>query len=87
MTAVTEIERPSMRLSKEELKQITGKEQSAAQVRWFRQHYGVQLAHDRNGVILTKSAFNGLVEKQCGLMPANQNAARPAVRLVQQKAA
>lgn len=74
-----------MRLQPEELERITGKVRPISQVRWFKLHYGVTIAHDRNGVILTKAAFEGLVAKQCGLA-AEIKEARPQVRLIKSKA-
>ncbi len=73
-----------MRLSPAELEQITGKEKPFAQARWFKLHYGVTLSHDSRGVIITKTAFEGLVAKQCGLAEKT-NEVRPAVRLLRTK--
>jgi hypothetical protein len=70
-----------MRLTAEELLGITGKEIPSAQVRWFKLHYGVNLTHDRRGVVLTKAAFDGLVAKQCGLGVENKEEIRPQVKL------
>lgn len=56
-----------MRLNLTQLEDITGLTQPAAQVRWFHKHYGVRLAHDVRGPIITKEAFEALVAKQCGI--------------------
>lgn len=76
-----------MRLSREEVREITGKERPAAQVRWFLSHYGIELPHDSRGVIITRSSFEGLVAKKCGLSSASVNQDfRPVVRLTKQHA-
>lgn len=73
-----------MRLNEQQLFDITGQSQAAAQVRWFEKHYGVVLPSDRRGPILTQKAFEGLVSKSAGLAPASD--ARPQVRLTKEPA-
>lgn len=68
-----------MRLSQEQLLEITGLSLPSAQARWFRQQFGVTLPADRRGPIITAQAFEGLVAKQCGLAVAEN--VRPAVKL------
>lgn len=69
-----------MRLKQNDLESITGRTQTAAQARWFRDHFGVALPCDQGGPIITKSAFEKLVERKCGL-EQTVKAARPEVRL------
>lgn len=71
-----------MRLSQQHLLLITGRQQPAAQCRWFKNHFGVTLPADAAGPILTEAAFNALVAKSAGvLMTAAPNPDRPSVRL------
>lgn len=45
-----------MRLSNDDLKNITARTQPKAQANWFKRFYGVDLPHDRKGVIITAQA-------------------------------
>ncbi len=70
------------------LKDITGKARKSAQVRWFRDHLGVEVPHDRRGPILTEEAYQKLLEKRLGLLPfENPEQSRPSVKLMRKKAA
>jgi hypothetical protein len=69
-----------MRLKQQDLESITGRTQTAAQARWFRDHFGVALPCDAGGPIITHAAFEKLVERKCGLEPAVKP--RPEVRMV-----
>lgn len=55
-----------MRLTPEELQNITGRSMPAAQVRWFQRHYGIEMPHDRKGPIITAQAWEALVARKCG---------------------
>lgn len=68
-----------MRLKQHDLESITGRTQTAAQARWFREHFGVTLPCDTGGPIITHAAFEKLVERKCGLEPSTKQ--RPEVRL------
>ncbi len=70
-----------MRLSREELLKITGRKLPSAQVRWFKNHYGVDIQHDEDGPIITEEAFKALVMKQMGLYTKDQAKPRPQLRL------
>lgn len=70
-----------MRLSSEELKRITGRQQPCAQARWFWKHYGVRVEYDRQGPIITAAALEALVMKQLGLTRTNESP-RPSVKLL-----
>lgn len=55
-----------MRLTREELEQITGLCQAAAQVRWFKDHMGVSVPSDARGPILTQAAFESMLARRLG---------------------
>ena len=75
------------RLTREELKAITGRQQPAAQSRWFKLHLGIDIPTDRRGPIITPAAFDALVSKRCGLWEGGSPAAdRPMVKLVKKHA-
>lgn len=76
-----------MRLTPEELQNITGRSMPAAQVRWFQRHYGIEMPHDRKGPIITAQAWEALVARKCGTSAKGgaldvANGERPEVRMV-----
>lgn len=71
-----------MRMTKPEIELVTGLTQHAAQVRWFKEHFGVVVSCDRTGPIMTKAAFEALIAKRYGLQHSDSPAMRPAVRLM-----
>lgn len=71
------------RMSKEDLFRITGRRRPAAQVRWFKDHFEVKVPADESGPIVTSTAFEALVAKQCGLQQVGANAPdRPTLKLL-----
>lgn len=75
-----------MRLSNNDLKEITARTQPKAQANWFKRFYGIELPHDRKGVIITQQAWEALVSAKCGMTakgaPINYaSQERPQVRL------
>lgn len=69
-----------MRMTPEQLEDLTGFTHASAQVRWFRDHFGVSVPADRAGPIVTAQAVEGMVAKRCGLAP-EADAARPLLIL------
>lgn len=73
-----------MRLTREALREITGKAYPKSQAAWFKQYLGAEVPCDRQGPILTESAYEALVARANGLRGANeapQDTNRPKVRL------
>lgn len=70
-----------MRMTKTEIEEFTGLTQHAAQVRWFKDHFGVVVSCDRAGPIMTKVAFEALIAKRYGLQHSEAATARPAVKM------
>lgn len=71
-----------MRMTQSDIQEITGLTQHAAQVRWFKEHFGVIAPCDRAGPIMTKAAFEALVAKRYGLQTSEAAPeARPAVKM------
>ncbi|AMC35402.1 DUF4224 domain-containing protein [Janthinobacterium sp. B9-8] len=72
----------SIRINKEELIELTGKQQTSAQVKWFKQHLNINIACDAKGPILNHAIYSELLKKQYGLIPEAPNAVkRPQVIL------
>jgi len=75
-----------VRLNPTQLHEITGREMPMAQCRWFKRHYGVDMPHDRKGVIITAQAWEEMVAKKCGTSalkePQDAMRERPAVKMV-----
>lgn len=70
-----------MRLTPECIAEITGYTRKSAQVRWFRAHLGADVPFDRDGPILTDSAYEKLLEKKLGILPSSTEA-KPRPQLV-----
>lgn len=72
-----------MRLTSLQLIEITGYERRKAQAKWFLQYLAVELPADKQGVILTDSAWHKLLDKRLGLgasLPQDPNIPRPKIR-------
>ncbi|WP_042688217.1 DUF4224 domain-containing protein [Candidatus Glomeribacter gigasporarum] len=69
-----------MRLSRQELAEITGLIRKHAQAAWFARYFGVSLPVDRHGPIITQQVYQDLIKAKCGLLQ-KRPAARPKVRL------
>lgn len=73
-----------MRLTADELQQLTGRLQASAQVRWFKEAFNVDVPRDCTGPIITRAAFERLVAASLGLdktVQATVNIERPALVL------
>jgi hypothetical protein len=73
-----------MRLSCQQLAEITGCKRPRAQVAWFRDHLSANVPCDRIGPILTESTYEALLARALGLAhrpigPSDVD--RPRVRL------
>jgi hypothetical protein len=82
----------AIRMTKDELKQITGLTQAAKQAEWFKRNLGADVPFDSAGPIVTLQTYEALVAKRLGVLPnapANDSNTheRPTVRLVKKKAA
>lgn len=72
----------TMRITPEQLKIITGRSTPAAQVKWFKTHFEVQLESDSHGVIITPEVFNDIIAKRYGTSANDADISdRPKVRL------
>lgn len=74
-----------MRLTKEQLVEITGCRLRSKQAQWFKDYLGVDVECDRKGPILTVAVYEDLVKRRYGLQqqPTDREARpRPVVRLV-----
>lgn len=56
-----------MRLSPDKLRELTGRTQAAAQVRWFRERLGVTVPRDEAGPIITRAALERVMQERLGL--------------------
>lgn len=77
-----------MRLSRETLREITGRVLPKGQAKWFQDYLGATVPCDRQGPILTVAAYEALVAKANGLRPATETAQdtnRPKVKLHTEK--
>ncbi len=73
-------------MTAEKLFEITHLKRKKTQVEWFRQHLGVDVPHDRFGVILSDESYEKLLEKRLGIRPSSSTPEqRPAIRLVNKK--
>lgn len=70
-----------MRLSKEQLYELTGLRRRSSQVEWFRNRFGTEPPHDRQGPIVSAHAIEMLIQRKLGLMPCSTEDPRPTVRL------
>lgn len=71
-----------LRISKEELIELTGKQQVSAQVKWFKQHLNINISCDAKGPIINHAIYSELLKKQYGLLPAlTAGISRPQVML------
>lgn len=72
-----------MRLDKSTLRSITGLQTGKAQARWFRDYLGATVPCDRQGPILTQSAYEALVARANGVLtrPSDNSEPRPTVKL------
>lgn len=69
-------------MTQQEIQEVTGLTQGAAQVRWFKKQLGVIVSCDRTGPIMTKAAFESLIAKRYGLRTSDSAVeARPAVKM------
>lgn len=76
----------NLRWSPETIKKVTGKRQRAAQRRWFKNHYGIDVPSDAGGPIMTDAAYEALVKKSCGILQTlGQEVPRPSLRIVDRK--
>ena len=67
-----------MRLSFEALHNETKKMRPKAQARWFLLHFGVEVAYDKHGPILTEASFEKLIERKLGLgLSSEEDKPRP----------
>lgn len=75
-----------MRLSQDELANITGRKRKSSQVKWFKDFLNIDIPADIKGPILTASAYEDLVKKRLGVLPETSNSMsgreHPKVRLV-----
>lgn len=71
-----------MRLSRVQLKEITGYQRRSAQAAWFMRHLGVTVPCDDQGPIITEAAYQALLDRKLGLRPAQEEKARPKIQLV-----
>lgn len=73
-----------MRLSPQQINEITGYSRKSAQAAWFRNHLAIEIPCDHRGPILTDEAYEKLLEKRLGILPSSsaESRAKPAIRLV-----
>lgn len=74
-----------MRMPPDELKKITGCTRPKYQAAWFKQHFGIDVPCDRQGPIMTEVAYEALLAKRLGILPASADGhlkQRPSVRLI-----
>lgn len=71
-----------MRLTRTQLKVITGYQRRSAQAAWFLRHLGVTVPCDEQGPIITETAYQALVDRKLGLRPAQEEKAKPRIQLV-----
>jgi hypothetical protein len=57
-----------MRLSPQQLTDITGRKQRKGQTKWFKDYLGTTVPCDERGPIITLSAYEDLVKKQLGVL-------------------
>lgn len=78
-----------MRLTKEQLFEITNRRRISGQVRWFKDFLKIDVPCDRLGPIVTEAAYQDLVKKRLGVLPEVQtqysNREQPKVRLIHQQ--
>jgi hypothetical protein len=67
-------------MSRERLKEITGRSFGKAQARWFGEYLGVEVPCDRVGPILTEQTFEELVARANGIRKNEGGAERPTIR-------
>lgn len=72
-----------MRLSEQELKDLTNRSMPSAQARWFKRYFGVDVEFDRRGVIITKQAVEALVARKCGISALKPP--KPPVKLMKER--
>lgn len=60
------------RWSKQKLKETTNYSQPAAQTKWFKSNFGVDVPRDCLGVIMTDDTYSALHQKRCGLIQQSQ---------------
>ncbi|WP_019882347.1 MULTISPECIES: DUF4224 domain-containing protein [unclassified Methylophilus] len=75
-----------MRISLEELINITGKKTPKTQADWFKSHFDVDAVYDSLGVIITHDVFNAIVAKRYGVLTAkDEKVAEPRPQLIPPK--
>lgn len=67
-----------MRLSQQQLFEITGRKQRKGQTQWFKDYLGTVVPCDERGPIITQAAYEALVKKQLGVLVGTPDA--PASR-------
>lgn len=77
-----------MRLSQEQLVEITNRKRKSGQVRWFKDFMNIEVPADSKGPILTVAAYEDLVKKRLGVLPqvpsnSKDDRTRPQVRLIE----
>lgn len=70
------------RLTPDQLFERTHLKRKSAQVKWFRLHLGVEVPCDKDGPIMTDTAYELLLEKKLGLGASSApQGPRPTVKL------
>jgi hypothetical protein len=78
-----------MRIEKKKIEDLTRRKRISGQVSWFQEQFGINVPHDRYGVVITEAALNKLLEKRLGILPSPESlpVPRPSVRLIKKDGA
>lgn len=69
-----------MRLSADKLRELTGRTQAAAQIRWFKEHLGAVVPRDAAGPIITRAAVERLLQERLGLGVTTTTGEAPRIK-------
>jgi len=61
-------ELPILRLSRDQLFEITGRVRAKNQVAWFREHLSVTVPCDSVGPVLTQASYEAILAKKLGVL-------------------
>lgn len=68
-----------LRLSKDQLFQITGRLQPAKQASWFWEYLSVKVPCDQAGPVLTEASYEAILAKKLGVLKTETPAIEPRV--------